>query len=101
EFVSVLPEGQRGETSDPDGDGLPNLVEFVLGSAPGSFFPALVMTESSSSGASLSASLDPAKSYRVVSVELPKDTKGVDLRLAATMDLTFTDAATATEFGTR
>ena len=100
-FVATLPVGERGETSDPDFDGVPNLIEFVFGSAPGNFSPAPAMTESSATGAALSPSLDPAKLYRTLEIETPKDTQGVDLTLAASADLTFADAATATEFGTR
>src|SRR5690606_31518783 len=31
---SDVPEGQRGATDDPDGDGIPNLLEFALGLNP-------------------------------------------------------------------
>ncbi|MES2475331.1 MAG: immunoglobulin domain-containing protein [Verrucomicrobiota bacterium] len=100
-FVSSLPEAERGETQDPDFDGLPNLIEFVFGSAPTSFNAAPATTQSSATGASLSPALDAAKLYRVVAIETPKNTQGVDLTLAASVNLTFTDAATATEFGPR
>lgn len=39
--------------------------------------------------ASLSPSLNPAKNYRIVEIETPKNTQGITLDLAATADLTF------------
>lgn len=33
--LAALPQGQQGATDDPDGDGLLNLIEFVLNSEPG------------------------------------------------------------------
>lgn len=38
--LAALPSGQQGATDDPDGDGLPNLIEFVLNSEPGTSDPA-------------------------------------------------------------
>lgn len=100
-FVASLPEAQRGETQDPDGDTVPNLVEFVFGLSPTTFNPAPATPSTTALGATISGSLDPAKTYRIVELVTPKDTQGVTINLAATTDLTFTDGATATEFGTR
>lgn len=100
-YVASLPEAQRGETQDPDGDTVPNLVEFVFGLSPTTFNPAPAAPSTTALGATISGSLDPAKTYRIVELVTPKDTQGVTINLAATTDLTFTDGATATEFGTR
>jgi len=100
-FVAPLPEGQRGETNDPDGDDIPNLLEFVFGSNPAGFTPMPAMPTSTALGSAISGSLDPAKTYRIVELETPKNTQGVAITLGVSQDLTFTDGATATEFGAR
>ncbi|GAA5484581.1 hypothetical protein [Haloferula sargassicola] len=106
DFVASLPADQRGEADDPDHDGYPNLVEFLFDTSPGSggVTPTPVSHGSVQSGASLNASyelsLDSAKSYRVVEVEIPADLKGLTVELEATLDLGFAGDASATPVGT-
>jgi uncharacterized delta-60 repeat protein len=100
-FVANLPSGQRGENDDPDLDGLPNLIEFTLGLNPSVFSAGPATTSSFQTGATISGSLDPAKTYRVVEIETPKDIQSVTLMLEATRDLSFSGDATATEFSPR
>lgn len=102
DFVAGLPANDRGATDDPDLDGLPNLIEFIFGMSPISFTPSpLSHATTTALGATISPSLDPAKRYRIVEIETPKDTRGATISLAASMDLSFTGDASATEFGTR
>jgi uncharacterized delta-60 repeat protein len=105
-FVAGLPENLRGENDDADGDGIANLIEFLFGTDPGdsAATPAPLSTGTASSGASLNAtyslSLDMAKTYRLVEVEIPVDLMGLDVALEASRNLSFTGDATATEVGT-
>ncbi|WP_193212491.1 Calx-beta domain-containing protein [Luteolibacter marinus] len=100
-FVASLPANLRGEDDDADLDGFANLVEFLFGTDPGSenSTPAPLATGSVETGASLS--LDPAKTYRVIEIETPKDTLGTTVDLEASQDLTFSGDASATEIGPR
>lgn len=106
DFVSALPENLRGENDDADGDGIANLIEFLFGTDPGnaSAAPAPLHTGTVSSGATLNAayglSLDPAKTYRFVEVEIPVDLMGLDVALEASQDLSFGGDASATHVGT-
>ncbi len=100
-FVASLPEGERGENDDFDGDGVPNLIEFVFGTAPGTFNPRPAMPSTTAPGSSISGMLDPAKIYRIVEVETPKNTRGVALALGVSQNLSFTDGAAATEIPPR
>ncbi|WPJ98102.1 immunoglobulin domain-containing protein [Coraliomargarita algicola] len=105
-FVASLPANQQGEDDDADGDGWANLVEFLFGTAPddASAAPAPLPTGSVQSGSSLNSSyglsLDAAKSYRVVEVEIPVDLQGLSVTLEASQDLSFSGDASATEIGT-
>ncbi|MDQ8209517.1 immunoglobulin domain-containing protein [Coraliomargarita sp. SDUM461003] len=105
-FVASLPANQQGEDDDADGDGWANLVEFLFGTAPddASAAPAPLPTGSVQSGSSLNSSyglsLDTAKSYRVVEVEIPVDLQGLSVTLEASQDLSFSGDASATEVGT-
>jgi uncharacterized delta-60 repeat protein len=105
DFVAGLPEGLRGENDDADGDGFANLIEFLFGTDPGdsTAAPAPLSTGTASSGASLNTaygmSLDTAKTYRLVEVEIPVDLMGLDVDLQASQNLFFSGDATATEVG--
>ncbi|MBK1882524.1 hypothetical protein JIN85_08860 [Luteolibacter pohnpeiensis] len=106
DFVSGLPTDQRGENDDPDGDGYSNLIEFAFNTDPENSAekPAPLSTGVVMTGAALnetySLSLDPAKSYRLVEVEVPTDLQGMSLKLEVSQDLTFSDGLMATEVGT-
>ena len=105
-FVANLPANLRGENDDPDFDGFSNLIEFLFGTDPGSgnAKPAPTPTGSTADGASLNStyglSLDSAKSYRFIEIEIPTDLMGATIDLEASTDLTFSGNATATEVGT-
>ncbi|MBT63012.1 MAG: hypothetical protein CML13_07350 [Puniceicoccaceae bacterium] len=105
-FVAALPMDQQGEDDDADGDGWGNLVEFLFGTAPddATAAPAPLSIGSTLTGSSLNSSyglsLDTAKSYRVVEVEIPVDLQGLSVTLEASQDLSFSGDASATEVGT-
>ena len=105
-FVSGLPADLRGEDDDADFDGFPNLVELPFGTDPGSAAssPDPLATGGALAGATLNAdyglALDPAKTYRLVKVTLPKDRLGVTIELEASASLSFDGDASATQVGT-
>ena len=100
-FVAGLPANLRGEGDDADLDGFANLVEFLFSTDPGSAnsMPAPLAAGSVEPGTSLS--LDPAKTYRVIEIETPKDTLGTSVDLEASQDLSFSGDASATEIDPR
>lgn len=106
-FVAALPPGEQGANDDPDADGVENLIEFIYHTNPAnaSSRPPSIPLGSVNSGAALNAtyglSLDIAKTYRVVEVELPKNLQGATATLEATQDLTYSGDATTTEIGNR
>ena len=104
-FVAGLPENLRGENDDADGDGIVNLIEFLFGTDPGnaSAAPAPMPGGTPATGTDLNAgyglSLDNAKTYRLVEIDMPADLQGLDVVLEASQDLSFGGDATATEVG--
>lgn len=93
-FTASLPGNQRGEKDNPDGDDFPNLLEFAYGTAPGQMTPASVLTRQVRflGGGEINAidgslGLDPAATYYVVDLALPKDSRGVTLTPQATQNL--------------
>lgn len=92
EAAAGLPVDQRGESDDPDRDGLPNLLEYALGSNPANNDSSGILSILSSPGASL--------------IEFPEAAQhaGVTLELEATHDLghpTWTSVATSAAAGHR
>ena len=105
-FVAGLASGQQGENDDPDGDGFPNLIEFLFGTNPAasSARPDPVASGSTVSGGSLNGTyglgLDPAKTYRLIEIEVPTNLMGMVVDLEASQDLSFSGDATTTQVGT-
>ncbi|QTN33859.1 hypothetical protein HZ994_16580 [Akkermansiaceae bacterium] len=105
-----FPVGKDGPNDDADGDGLPNLIEFLYGGnpllgsspAPGRVFPTTPVAD----GASINllapgAGLDPVKKYQLLSMRVPKNTQGYTVGISATVNLpAFDGSATANEYGT-
>lgn len=106
EFLAAagVPENLRSDDDDADGDGVDNLIEYLYQTNPAnaSLAPRPVNDGESLTGAQIHASLDPAKSYRVILVELPKNRRGLTVEVQVSTDLTDfgTGPASATEFGT-
>jgi uncharacterized delta-60 repeat protein len=102
-ITAGLPENLRGDTDDGDGNGVPNLVEYLYQTNPANaaempqpFTGSTVMT-----GAAIVPELDQEKSYRVIQVELPKNLRGltVEIQVSTGLDTFGTGPGTATEFG--
>ncbi|WP_200390488.1 immunoglobulin domain-containing protein [Roseibacillus ishigakijimensis] len=93
DFVAGLPSGQQGEDGDPDGDGVPNLLEYVYGTDPLASNPYPHMeggrawTGSAINAAVPGADLDPAARYWTIAFRFPYDSKGVTLTPQATRNL--------------
>jgi hypothetical protein len=107
EFLAAagVPENLRDDDDDADGDGVPNLIEYLYQTNPANASLAprpLDGAGRSLTGAEIDASLDPAKTYRVIEVELPKDRRGLTVEVQVSTDLSDfgTGPATAIEFGT-
>lgn len=83
------PIDQRGPNDDPDGDGFPNLLEFIYNANPTvSGFVANHGPNTISGGSFITgAGLDPAKRYYITTIKFPKDTKGYNVTPQATTNL--------------
>lgn len=85
-----IPPAQQTDDGDFDGDGIPNLLEYLYGSNPGSAASkaTLSQAETSLTGAAINsiaaAGLDAAKTYYVVEIRLPRDTKGLNVTIPST-----------------
>jgi uncharacterized delta-60 repeat protein len=86
---------QRGPGADPDGDGVPNLVEFAFGSSPNSIsnLPQIYPSSGRSSGSAIQATapgtvLDPTQTYYTIQIRTPKNSNGVILTPEASGNLT-------------
>ncbi|QTN31451.1 hypothetical protein HZ994_03610 [Akkermansiaceae bacterium] len=95
-----IPPDQQTDDGDFDKDGVPNLLEYLYGSDPGSATSGVsfVGSEQPLTGAAINsiaaAGLDPAQTYYVVEIRLPKNTKGLTLATAATVNFpNFTDGS--------
>jgi hypothetical protein len=88
--ASGIPLLQQTDNGDFDNDGVPNLLEYLYGSNPGAAGSTVSFkrTEGSFTGAAINAiaaaGLDPAKTYYVVEIRLPKNNKGLSVAPAAT-----------------
>ena len=106
EFLAAagVPANLRGDLDDADGDGVANLIEYLYQTHPAnaSLAPRPVNDGGSLTGVQIHGSLDPAKNYRVIQVQLPKDRRGLTVEVQVATDLTDfgTGSAAATEFGT-
>lgn len=92
-YTSVgIPPAEQIDGADFDKDGVPNLLEYLYGTSPGAAgaAPRFSQNETNLTGASINsitaAGLDPAKTYYVVEIRLPKDNKGLSIALASTIN---------------
>ena len=86
---------QRGPGADPDGDGVPNLVEFAFGNNPNnpSNIPQIYPSSGRSRGDAIQAAapgtvLDPTQTYYTIQIRTPKNSNGVILTPQASGNLT-------------
>lgn len=74
-----LPEHLSGPLADADGDGIPNGLEYLLGSDPLVAGSGRIPDPTIMSGAQLGSEADPEKSYLTLRVRLRRDASGVTL----------------------
>jgi hypothetical protein len=103
-----IPANLRGDNDDPDGDGIPNLLEYAYGTNPGSSSNGTSLSPSNglATGATVNslfpaANLDSAQIFYTTLIRLPKANNGVVIIPQASPDLINygTGAATITPFG--
>jgi len=84
-----VPEDRQGPNDDPDGDGLPNVIEFIYNSNP--VKPESILDGTTTNlvkgGQIPGAGLDPAKQYYLLNLKTPKDTMGYTLVPEGSSDL--------------
>lgn len=94
-FVDLygLQPGDQGENDDPDGDGVPNLIEFAYGGDPSESAGVvqLHVSDASLGGSAIlafnpSANVSAAENYYTTVIRLPKDAQGVTLSVQATLN---------------
>jgi hypothetical protein len=75
----AFPPGSEGPGSDPDGDGVANLMEFLFGGDPLVPGSATQPTVSKATGGELGVEAYPEKQYLTLTVRVRKDREGVVL----------------------
>jgi uncharacterized delta-60 repeat protein len=103
EFLAAagVPEDRQGPNDDPDGDGIPNVIEFIYNSNPvkSRFILSDTATNLANGGQIPGASLDPAKQYYLLNLRTPKDTKGYTLVPEGSSDLVKFDKVQLIPYG--
>jgi hypothetical protein len=74
-----FPDGQGGLYDDPDGDGVPNVLEYLLGGDPLAAGSATLPVPTLKNGAALGPAADAARSYLSLRVRVRRDPGGIDL----------------------
>lgn len=91
-----FPEGRDGPQDDPSGDGVPNVVAFLLGADPLVFGSASLPSARVVGGGELGGEADPSKSYLSLQVRVKSELRDVTLtpQAAGTLEaLAFPDAS--------